>query len=270
MTIVKHKLRWVKNPKLWITIFCIATISGFLFIGFLLISVLIGGITFGGGFKANDLFIALATILGGYFGLIGGVLGVIGAYLIFKLQLNYNEESKKKESFRSLYEMINNSVHKTQEVMEKVVNRYMELDVENISILTGDITLDLKFIYSKNFNQINYGISNDEARLLEKFKADVSLYFSNENYQYLIYHEEWYKNLEFLTGTYISEIAEWFNTLNFNRTKNVYSFLETRNTMINVANSMLETKLFKSGFNTLTYSIHGYIDYYDKKRSNIN
>lgn len=237
----------------------------------LLCSIL--GVEFKYGFLDRDVLIAVVpTILGGYLGFLGSIVGIMGAFFMYQYQKDKEEESKKQIACKTLYEMINNSIQRTQELTEKIIHRYDHLIKQNnISKLAGDIREDFKFIYTNNFQITVEGLGYEECKHIQRFKDEVKIMFQNEQFSYLIYNENWYNHLEKFNENFVAEVSEWVNILLSNKyNDNAYEFLENRDLMILNIEEMSKENLIKvHGVSRMVSGrVHGYENIYKKINNN--
>lgn len=144
----------------------------------LLLIILLLGTMFGwefekGIFDIDMMITVVPTVLGGYLGFLGSVVGVIGAYLILKKQLgNEIEKSKEKENLeiKMMKCLLEYTVSETDEIIELICKKYSKL----YSNYLGKETLKLKFELSNKkvsrmINQLLYENEKEEdLSILEK------------------------------------------------------------------------------------------------------
>ena len=89
------------------------------------------GLEFDWGIVDRDILIAVVpTILGGYFGFVGAVIGVLGAYLVLKKQLNAEEEKSNDKQILEIKMMkclLEYTLCETNDVMDKIAGEYCSL-----------------------------------------------------------------------------------------------------------------------------------------------
>lgn len=264
-------MKWIKNPKNKIILLVVVTAL----LGFYLVktmcSILVYAVLTGEKFTSNELLVIMSTLTSGFGSFAGGVVGVMGAFFMYQYQKNKDEESKKEIACKTLYEMINNSVQRTQELTESIVNRYDVMIKQNkISKLTGDIKEDLEFIYTNNFQITVKGVDYDERQSIQRFKEDIQGMSKKEEFSYLIYNKDWYNYLEKFHEVFVAEVSEWVNILLSDKYKtNALSFLTSRDLMIINIEQMHREKLIKvKGVSrSVSQGVHGYGSIYQKLKN---
>lgn len=103
------------------------------------------GLEFDRGIVDRDILIAVVpTVLGGYFGFVGSVIGIMGAYLVLKEQLN-NEVDKIKDKENIDLKMMKNlleyTVSETDYIIGAMFDKYSDFYSESF----GREVLELKF-----------------------------------------------------------------------------------------------------------------------------
>ena len=205
-----------------------------------------------------------ATVLSGYLGLFGAVIGVIGTYGAFYLGIRkekakeiLQEKREREQALQALYYMLNNSIQKTVEPVEKIVDMYISVSsyynfyrpycsgrkikkFKNAKAYTDDnfmnqISDDFRWLWEEVNLNLRFYTDNIEKKELENihwFKETIEEELKSIDFSYLIYDEDWYKHICKLNEVYASELIEWFNMLKYNKVENVYRFLQQRNLMI--------------------------------------
>ncbi|MBH7877551.1 hypothetical protein F1326_17360, partial [Clostridioides difficile] len=127
--------------------FLVITISILIFL-ILLLFIFIFFPSFKSGFLDRNIMISsIATILGGYLGFVGASIGIIGTYGAFYLGINKEKHQKISTSYQVMYYMLNNSVQKTQEMVEGIIEEYHKLTKNKLNKnLCKDIEKDLKYL----------------------------------------------------------------------------------------------------------------------------
>ncbi|MGL5330131.1 MAG: hypothetical protein ACRDD7_12750 [Peptostreptococcaceae bacterium] len=261
-------MKWIKNPKNNILLLVGITVL----VGFYLVktmcNILMYAVLTGDKFTSNELLVIMSTLTSGFGSFAGGVVGVMGAFFMYQYQKNKEEDSKKEIACKTLYEMINNSVQRTQELTEDIVDRYDKLIKQsNIDKLTGDISKDFEFIYSNNFKVLIDGLTYEECKSIDRFKTDIEVITQRENLSYLIYNEKWYNHLEKFHEVFVADISEWVNILLSKKYKyNAYKFLVYRDLMITNIEQMSRENLIKVQRASMRVSkrVHGYESIYKR------
>lgn len=212
------------------------------------------GLEFDWGIVDRDILIAVVpTILGGYFGFVGAVIGIMGAYLVLKEQLN-NEVNKIKDKENIDLKMMKNlleyTVSETDYIIGAICDRYSDL----YSKYFGEEVLKLKFEKARQniAPMIEHLICekpwNDDAYLLhelykdkdKEYKEIISKMVVNENdyinayrniyksfndikdYKSLVYDKNWnsylvaIKSNEKFSYEDIQAMIKWIGLINSN------------------------------------------------------
>ncbi|EGT3709104.1 hypothetical protein E1H24_20245 (plasmid) [Clostridioides difficile] len=257
--------------------FLVITISILIFL-ILLLFIFIFFPSFKSGFLDRNIMISsIATILGGYLGFVGASIGIIGTYGAFYLGINKEKHQKISTSYQVMYYMLNNSVQKTQEMVEGIIEEYHKLTKNKLNKnLCKDIEKDLKYLYSMSFikynNREDYEVfeSYEEMSFKEydgyrKFKENVKNKILANNFSALIYDENWYNYITDLPELYVGEITEWINILKFKK-DNFYNFLSYRDLMILNISFIYDTKYIRKQISStlVTKRVHGYKNIYNR------
>lgn len=103
------------------------------------------GLEFDWGIVDRDILISVVpTVLGGYFGFVGAIIGIMGAYLVLKEQLNTEvDKIKEKESIdlKMMKNLLEYTVSETDYIISSMCDTYSDLYSEYF----GREVLELKF-----------------------------------------------------------------------------------------------------------------------------
>lgn len=143
------------------------------------------GLEFGWGkVDRKELVSVVSTVLGGYFGLIGAVIGVVGAFLILNIQLkNEIENIKGKENLdlKMMKNLLEYTVSETDYIVTSICDKYQEL---------YDKTLGREVLEAK-FKRAKQGISDMTEHLICKGSLDDDIEIFRD-----IHGEEKYEKLK--------------------------------------------------------------------------
>ncbi|WP_434793971.1 hypothetical protein TPDSL_05210 [Terrisporobacter petrolearius] len=224
-----------------------------IFLCFTLIILCIKGIRVG-AIDGTDIINVLATVLGGYLGLAGGIIGVLGAYLILKEQFTNEENNKKKEEeidIKMLKNLLEHTVNETQVIVFEIVMIYtdfyekylggevLELKCEREEYFLSDLIENLSnkelikedigiFYHIFDCDKLNSSKSIAKEKELTKdeylntYSKIYKSYNGSIDYKSLVYDNNWINyivavrnNKKFIYDD-VHSIIRWLNTLNSN------------------------------------------------------
>lgn len=199
----------------------------------MLILLLLGSmlkLEFTWGIFDTDIMIAvIPTILGGYLGLLGAIIGVLGAYLILKKQLKIEREKNDNREildFKMIKCLLEYTICETDDLIDKICEEYckiysgylggelLEFKVEDkttkLSTLVSElVSYDAREIYMYNYQELykndnsftgyaedyeyvkDVKISNDICK--NTYKNILKLIENEKDYKTLIYDKDWNK-----------------------------------------------------------------------------
>lgn len=268
--ILKNALKDLEGDR---TIKCINNfLNTLLIILVVLLAIVIGtifNIEFEHGiFDTKVIIDIVPNLLSGYLGFLGAIVGVMGAFFMYQYQSAKEKKEKAEMACKNIYEMINNSVQRTQEATVYIVKRYCQLiDNYDIDVLTKDIDKDLDYIYKHNFCIEIEGMNADERGVIQRFKNDINTYLRTKDFSYLIYNKNWYSYLEIFSEGFVSETTEWVNILlSKEYVNNAYSFLISRWLVIDRIEQMDRSGDIKGAYKTVSKRVHSFRTIYKERR----